>query len=154
MVQNGTCRFLTICLIAGWPAIFGAAGCDDGSDGDGGDGGADTGDTDIDTGSDSMGGDDSDTGSDSEPAGSVFDGVDCAVSGMDPTQCEYEWCRKKQPYEMEQCAGYLDCYDVYFTCMASACPLGGPVPEGDAKSPLYACDNDFTYCTLAATECL
>ena len=99
-----------------------------------------------------------DDGTDPAEIVSRFDTIDCAGVGADSTTCEYEWCRKRQPYEAElascaavvteTCSTYIDCYDAYFTCMESACPLGTAVPTGDAKDPLYICDNEFTYCTL------
>jgi hypothetical protein len=94
---------------------------------------------------------------DSDTINSIFDTIDCAGLGADPARCEYEWCMLKQTYELEltscaaspstQCLQYIECYDNFFDCMGSACPLGNLVPA--SKNQIDVCKNTFTYCTLA-----
>jgi hypothetical protein len=107
--------------------------------------------------------DGSDTGnsdqasSDSDTINSFFDTIDCTGVGLDPARCEYEWCMQKQNYETDltactsqpstQCLQYIECWDNYFDCLGTACPLGSSVPS--SKSQIDVCKNMFTYCTLA-----
>ena len=98
------------------------------------------------------------TETDAETIEEILAGIDCETDGEDPVKCAYEWCRKRLAYNetvsacdiqmTDTCAIDLACYEAYFTCMLEACPLGTPVPEGDAKTPLYDCDNDFSDCTF------
>jgi hypothetical protein len=94
---------------------------------------------------------------DSDTVSSIFDTIDCEGLGTDPARCEYEWCMLKQTYELEltscaaspstQCLQYIECYDNFFDCMGSACPLGNLVPA--SKNQIDVCKNTFTSCTLA-----
>ena len=120
-------------------------------------------DADADTDTDADADTDTDTDADTDTLTDPFEKADCDGLGLVPTRCEYKWCMKKSPYEEEwttcsvdytaECALYFGCYDEYFACLAAgACPLGTEIPTGAAQDPLYACENDFTDCTLQLEE--
>jgi hypothetical protein len=149
----------TVCIVA----LAICAACSESSS-DPEDTGGDTGtDTKTDTDTNTTGDTETDTGTsanrdtaDSDTIPDPLAEADCDGAGLEPARCEYEWCKKRTTYEMEwkncsgamteECILYFDCYDKFFECMKTACPLGSDVPS--VKTEIALCDDNFTNCTL------